>query len=430
MTAVKTGGSEAAVAQRRIDPAERGARLDPARLRQDFPILRQRVHGKPLVYLDNAATTQKPLAVLEAMQRYYEEANANVHRGVHLLSERATKAYEDARAAVARFIGAGDPREVIFVRGTTEAVNLVAQTFGRTRVGAGDEVLVTALEHHSNIVPWQMLCQEKGATLRVVPMTDAGDLELDALDRLLGPRARLLALTQVSNALGTVNPVAEIVRRAHARGVPVLVDGAQGIPHLGFDVSASGADFYAFSGHKMYGPTGIGVLWGRRALLEELPPWQGGGDMILSVTFEKTVYNALPYKFEAGTPAIAEAVGLGAAIAYLEGVGLEAVAAHEQELLAYAVEALAEVPALRLVGTPRERSGAISFLLGDVHPHDVATILDRHGVAVRAGHHCAQPLMKRLGLAATVRASVALYSTREDVDALVRGLRAAAEVFA
>jgi cysteine desulfurase/selenocysteine lyase len=364
------------------------------------------------------------------MDRYYRETNANIHRGVHLLSERATKAHDDARAAVARFIGATDPREVIFVRGTTEAVNLVAQTFGRARVGAGDEVLVTALEHHSNIVPWQMLCREKGARLAVVPMDDAGDLDLDALDRLLGPRTRLLAITQVSNALGTVTPLAEIVRRAKARGVPVLVDGAQGIPHLGFDVAASGADFYAFSGHKMYGPTGIGVLWGRAALLEEMPPWQGGGDMILSVSFEKTVYNSLPYKFEAGTPAIAEAIGLGAAVAYLEAVGMPAIAAHERELLAYAVERLGEIPDLRLVGTPRERSGAISFLIGDVHPHDVGTVLDRHGVAVRAGHHCAQPLMQRLGIAATVRASVGLYTSREDVDALVRAVHAAREVFA
>ena len=430
MTAAAKGGAQVEAAPRRATGAERAPALDPARLREDFPILRQKVHGKPLVYLDNAATTQKPRAVLEAMDRYYLEVNSNVHRGVHLLSERATKAYEDARGAVARFIGAADPREVIFVRGTTEAVNLVAQSFGRARVGPGDEVLVTALEHHSNIVPWQLLCQEKGARLRVVPMDDAGDLDLDALDRLLGPRTRLLAVTQVSNALGTVTPLDELVRRAHAAGVPVLVDGAQGVPHLGFDVAASGADFYAFSGHKMYGPTGIGVLWGRRALLEEMPPWQGGGDMILSVSFEKTVYNALPYKFEAGTPAIAEAVGLGAAVAYLEAVGLPAVAAHERALLAYAVGRLGEIPDLRLVGTPRERSGAISFLLGDIHPHDVGTVLDRHGVAVRAGHHCAQPLMNRLGLAATVRASVALYSTRDDVDALVRALHAAREVFA
>jgi cysteine desulfurase / selenocysteine lyase len=429
MTVVKSE-REGTLAQRRIGPSERTRRFDAARAREDFPILRQKVHGKPLVYLDNAATTQKPRAVLEAMDGYYEEQNANVHRGVHLLSERATKAYEGARLAVARFIGAPDPREVLFVRGTTEAVNLVAQTFGRRRVSEGDEVLVTALEHHSNIVPWQMLCDEKRARLRVVPIDDRGDLDLDALEALLGPRTRLLAVTQVSNALGTVNPLDEIIRRAKAKGVPVLVDGAQGVQHLPVDVGASGADFYAFSGHKLYGPTGIGVLWGRRELLEAMPPWQGGGDMILSVSFEKTVYNALPYKFEAGTPAIAEAIGLGAAVTYLEAAGLPAIAAHEREVLAYALERLAEVPELRLVGTPRERSGAVSFLLGDVHPHDVGTVLDRHGVAVRAGHHCAQPLMQRLGVAATVRASVALYTTREDVDALVRALHAAREVFA
>ena len=420
------GVTHASDAVRRPAPA----RLDAAALRAEFPILQHPIRGKPLVYLDNAATTQKPRAVLDAIRRYYEEENANVHRGVHLLSERATKAYEHARLAVARFIGAPDPREVIFVRGTTEAVNLVAQTFGRRRVSEGDEVLVTDLEHHSNIVPWQMLCDEKRARLRVVPIDARGDLDLDALEALLGPRTRLLAVTQVSNALGTVNPLDEIVRRAKAKGVPVLVDGAQGISHLGVDVAASGADFYAFSGHKMYGPTGVGVLWGRRELLEEMPPWQGGGDMILSVSFEKTVYNALPYKFEAGTPAIAEAIGLGAAVAYLESAGLEAIAAHEQELLQHAVERLREVPDLRIVGTPRRRSGAVSFLLGDVHPHDVGTVVDRHGVAVRAGHHCAQPLMQRLGVAATVRASVALYSTREDVDALVRALHAAREVFA
>jgi cysteine desulfurase/selenocysteine lyase len=405
-------------------------RFDPARARADFPILGREARGKPLVYLDNAATTQKPRAVLDAMTRYYEESNANVHRGVHLLSERATKAFEDARLAVARFVNAPDPREVIFVRGTTEAVNLVAQTFGRRRVGPGDEVLVTGMEHHSNIVPWQMLCEAQGARLAVVPVTDAGDLDLDALDRLLGPRTRLLAVTQVSNALGTVNPIREIVSRAQARGVPVLVDGAQGMPHLGFDVVASGADFYAFSAHKLYGPTGIGVLWGRRALLEEMPPWQGGGDMILSVSFEKTVYNALPYKFEAGTPAIAEAVGLAAAVDYLETLGLPAVAAHERALLAYAVERLREIPDLRLVGTPAERAGVVSFLVGDIHPHDLATVLDRHGVAVRAGHHCAQPLMHRFGVAATARASVGLYNVREDVDTLVRAIHAAREVFA
>jgi cysteine desulfurase/selenocysteine lyase len=382
------------------------------------------------VYLDNAATTQKPRAVLDAIRRYYEEDNANVHRGVHLLSERATRAYEEARVRVGRAIGAPDPREVIFTRGTTESINLVAQTFGRGRVGAGDEVLVTEMEHHSNIVPWQMLCAEKGATLRVVPVDDAGDLDLAALERLLGPRTRLLAVTQVSNALGTVNPIDDIVARARARGVPVLVDGAQGMPHLGFDVSGSGADFYAFSGHKLYGPTGIGVLWGRREHLEAMPPWQGGGDMILSVTFEKTTYNALPYKFEAGTPHIAGAVGLGAAVAWMGAAGTGEIAAHERELVAYALEALREVPDLRLFGAPRHRAGVVSFLLGDVHPHDVATILDRHGIAVRAGHHCAQPLMHRFGVAATVRASFAAYNTREDVDALVRGLHAVREVFA
>ncbi len=426
--AIEQAGAERPAAAARREPA--GARYDVERLRAEFPILSQTVHGRPLAYLDNAATTQKPRAVLDAIRRYYEEDNANVHRGVHLLSERATRAHDAARTKVARFLGAAEPAEVIFVRGTTEAINLVAQTFGRLRVGPGDEVLVTALEHHSNIVPWQMLCQEKGAALKVVPIDDAGDLDLDALERLLGPRTRLLAVTQVSNALGTVTPLPAVIERAHAKGVPVLVDGAQGAPHLGFDAVRSGADFYAFSGHKMYGPTGIGVLWGRRALLEEMPPWQGGGDMILSVTFDKTVFNALPYKFEAGTPAIAEAVGLGAAVAYLEAIGLPAIAAHERDVLAYAVERLREVPDLRLVGTPRERSGAISMLLGDIHPHDVGTILDRHGVAVRAGHHCAQPLMQRLGIAATVRASVGLYTTREDVDALCAGLAAAREVFA
>ncbi len=418
-------------AAQRIQPAREAgaARFDPERARADFPALRQRIHGKPLAYLDNAATTQKPRVVIDALTRFYEEDNANVHRGVHLLSERATKAYDDARATVARFLHASDPREVIFVRGTSEAVNLVAQTFGRARVRSGDEVLVTGMEHHSNFVPWQMLCEEKGARLRVVPVTDEGDLDLDALDGLLGERTRLLAVTHVSNAMGTVNPIADIVARAHAKNVPVLVDGAQGAPHLGFDVRASGADFYAFSGHKIYGPTGLGVLWGRRELLEEMPPWQGGGDMILSVSIERTVYAPIPHKFEAGTPDISGAIGLAAAIDYVEAQGLAAVAAHERALLDYAVEGLRSVPTVRIVGTPRERAGVVSFLLGDVHPHDVGTILDRHGVAIRAGHHCAQPLMKRFGLAATARASVALYNDRDDVDALVRAVDAAREVF-
>jgi cysteine desulfurase/selenocysteine lyase len=423
------GATQATPAGEAARPAAR-KRLDVEAVRGQFPILARRVRGKPLVYLDNAATAQKPLAVIEAVRRYYEEENANVHRGVHLLSEKATRAFEEARVKLARFIGAGDPREVIFTRGTTESVNLVAQSFGRTRVAAGDEVLVTEMEHHSNLVPWQLLCEEKGASLRVVPVTDAGDLDLDALERLLGPRTRLLAVTQVSNALGTVNPVSEIVARAHARGVPVLVDGAQGMPHLGFDVAASGADFYAFSGHKTYGPTGIGVLWGRREHLDAMPPWQGGGDMIESVTFEKTTFNALPYKFEAGTPHIAGAVGLGAAVDWMSAVGLDAIAAHEQALVEHAVAALGEVPTLRFFGTPRHRAGVVSFLLGDVHPHDVATVLDRHGIAVRAGHHCAQPLMRRFGVAATTRASFAAYNTTADVDALVRGLHATREVFA
>jgi cysteine desulfurase / selenocysteine lyase len=407
-----------------------GATLDVARLRDEFPILAQRIRGKPLVYLDNAATTQKPRAVLDAIRRYYEEDNANIHRGVHLLSERATRAYEEVRVKVARFLHAADPHEVVFLRGTTEAVNLVAQTFGRQRVSAGDEVLVSAMEHHSNIVPWQMLCAEKGAKLVVAPISDAGELDLEELDRRIGPRTRLVALTHVSNALGTVNPVAEVIARAHAKGVPVLVDGAQGAPHLGFDVQATGADFYAFSGHKLYGPTGIGVLWGRREHLEAMPPWQGGGDMILSVSFEGSTYNKIPHKFEAGTPHISGVVGLGAALDWIDRVGLPAIAAHEHALVGHLVESLRALPEIRLIGTPRERAGVVSFLLGDVHPHDIGTVLDRQGIAVRAGHHCAQPLMKRYGVAATARASVAAYNTREEVDALVSGLTAVREMFA
>jgi cysteine desulfurase/selenocysteine lyase len=403
--------------------------FDLARIRAQFPILSREVRGKPLVYLDTAATAQKPRAVLDAERRFYEEECANVHRGVHYLSEVATKDYEAARVTIAGFLHA-EPRDVVFVRGTTEAINLVAQTFGRQRVGAGDEILVTTMEHHSNIVPWQLLAKEKGATVLPVPITDAGDLDLDALERLFSPRTRLLAVTQVSNALGTVNPLAEVIAAAKRHGVPVLVDGAQGAPHLGFDAPGSGADFYAFSGHKLYGPTGIGVLWAKREHLEAMPPWQGGGDMIHSVAFERTTFAKPPAKFEAGTPAIAQAIGLGAAVAWLQAVGLDVAAAHEHELVAYAEAALREVPGLRFVGTPRRRAGAISFLVGDVHPHDVATIVDRQGVAVRAGHHCAQPVMKRYGVAATVRASFGVYSSREDVDALVRALHAAREVFA
>ena len=403
--------------------------FDVERVRRDFPILRQKVRGKPLIYLDSAATAQKPQAVVDAVARFYLEDNANVHRGVHALSERATAAYEGARAKVAGFIGAADPREVIFVRGTTEAVNLVAQTFGRVRVGGGDEVLITEMEHHSNIVPWQMLCQERGAELEVAPVDDRGDLVLDELERRLTPRTRLLAVAHVSNALGTVNPVRRIVEMAHARGVPVLVDGAQAVPHLPVDVQELGCDFYALSGHKVFGPTGIGALWGRAEHLEAMPPWQGGGDMILSVSFERTVYNQIPYKFEAGTPHMAGAVGLGAAVDWLQGLDRAGAVAHERDLLAYGTARLREVPGLRLVGTAREKAGVLSFLLDDIHPHDVGTVLDRDGVAIRTGHHCAQPVLQRFGLQATARASLALYNTRAEIDALVQGLHRVKEMF-
>jgi cysteine desulfurase/selenocysteine lyase len=407
----------------------RPARFDAATRRADFPALDQLVYGKPLVYLDSAATTQKPRAVIDAISHFYERDNANVHRGVHALSERATRAFEGARATVARFLGA-DPHEVIFVRGATEAINLVAQSFGRQRVGAGDEIVVTTLEHHSNIVPWQLLAAAQGARVVAAPVDDAGDLDLAALERLLGPRVKLLAVTQVSNALGTVTPLEAVMALARARGIPVLVDGAQGAPHLGVDVRTLGADFYVFSGHKLYGPTGIGVLWGRREHLEAMPPWQGGGDMIRSVTMETSTWNDLPYKFEAGTPDIAGAVGLAAALDYVGAIGLPAIAGHEAALLREAEAALRAVPEVRLIGAPRRRIGVLSFMVGDIHPHDLATIVDRQGVAIRAGHHCAQPLMQRFGLPATARASFALYSTSADVEALVRALHVAIKVFA
>jgi cysteine desulfurase / selenocysteine lyase len=407
----------------------RPAPLDAAARRADFPALDQQVYGKPLVYLDSAATTQKPRAVIDAISRFYERDNANVHRGVHALSERATRAFEGARATVARFLNA-DRREVVFVRGATEAINLVAQSFGRQRIGAGDQIVVTTLEHHSNIVPWQLLAEAVGAKVVPAPVDDGGDLDLAALDRLLGPRVKLLAVTQVSNALGTVTPLPTLIAMARARGIPVLVDGAQGAPHLGVDVRALGADFYVFSGHKLYGPTGIGVLWGRREHLEAMPPWQGGGDMIRTVTFEGSTWADLPYKFEAGTPDIAGAVGLAAALDYVTAIGLPAIAAAEAALLRQAEAALRSVPGVRLIGAPRERAGVLSFMVGDIHPHDLATIVDRQGVAIRAGHHCAQPLMRRFGLPATARASFALYSTPSDVEALVRALHAAIKVFA
>jgi len=405
------------------------ADFDIERVRQDFPILREKVHGKPLVYLDSAATSQKPQAVIDAMSHFFLKENANVHRGVHYLAERATDAYEGARAKVKQFLNAKDVHEIVFVRGTTEAINLVAQTYGKTHVEADDEVLITAMEHHSNIVPWQMLCEEQGARLRVAPITDAGEIVLEELEKLIGPKTKLVAITHVSNVLGTVNPIRQIVEMAHARGARVLVDGAQAAPHLKIDVQALGCDFYAFSGHKMYGPTGIGVLYGRSELLDEMPPYQGGGDMILSVSFEKTVYNKPPAKFEAGTPNMAGAVGLGAAVDFLSGLEQDALLAHEQDVLSYAILALSEVPGLRLIGTASGKASVISFVLDDVHPHDIGTILDREGVAIRTGHHCAQPLMNRLGVAATARASLACYSTRQDIDALVSGLGKVREVF-
>jgi cysteine desulfurase/selenocysteine lyase len=406
------------------------ATLDVERIRCDFPILDQMIHGRKLIYLDNAATSQKPRAVIDAIVRYYEHSNANIHRGVHTLSMRATEAHDEARETVRRFIQAADASEIIFVRGATEAINLVAETYGRANVSEGDEVLITAMEHHSNIVPWQMLCDEKRAHLRVAPINDAGELDLEAFEKLLTPRTRIVAVAHVSNALGTVNPVRKIVQLAHAHDIPVLVDGAQAVPHLPVDVQALGCDFYAFSGHKVYGPTGIGVLYGKEELLAEMPPYQGGGDMISSVTFEKTTYNVVPYKFEAGTPDIAGAIGLGAALQYISNLGMDKVAAHGHELLAYATEAVGAIPGVRLIGTARERAGVLSFMLDGVHPHDLGTILDREGIAIRTGHHCAQPVMDRFGIPATARASFAVYNTKEEVDALVRGIRAAHEVFA
>jgi cysteine desulfurase/selenocysteine lyase len=399
-------------------------------IRAEFPILQLRVHGKPLVYLDNAATTQKPQVVIDRLSRYYRKENANIHRGVHALSVDATEAYDDARDRVRRFINASEAREVVFVRGATEAINLVAATFGRARVAAGDEIVISHMEHHSNIVPWQMLCDEKGARLRVIPITDAGELRLDEYERLLGPRTRLVAVTHVSNALGTINPVESMVRTAHDRGIPVLVDGAQAVAHMRVDVQAIGCDFYVFSGHKVFGPTGVGVLYGRGPLLDAMPPYQGGGDMIRSVTFERTLYKDVPGRFEAGTPDIAGAIGLAAAIDYLTSVDLDRVAAYERDLLGYGTEALAGIAGLRLTGTASNKAAILAFVIEDIHPHDLGTILDRDGIAVRAGHHCCQPLMARLGVPATVRASLALYNTREELDALASSLRTAREVFA
>lgn len=402
---------------------------DVARIREDFPILREKAHGKKLVYLDNAATTQKPQAVIDRIVRYYSEENSNVHRGVHYLSEIATIEFENARGVVQRFINARDIKEIVFTRGTTESINLVAQSWGRTNIREGDEIVITAIEHHSNIVPWQMLCAEKGAKLRVAPVNDAGEVMIDELERMLSPRVKLVAVNHASNALGTINPVKRIVASAHANGSIVLVDGAQGVPHMRVNVQDLGADFYAFSGHKVYGPTGVGVLYGRQALLEAMPPWQGGGDMILSVSYEKTTYNALPYKFEAGTPNIEGVIAFATALEYLDAIGLDAIAAHEHELLLYATKRMLEIDGLRIIGTAAEKASVISFVLEGVHPHDIGTILDQEGVAVRTGHHCAQPLMMRFNVPATGRASFGLYNTREEADALVAALHKVIEVF-
>ncbi len=403
--------------------------FDPRAARADFPILARTVRGKPLVYLDNAATSHKPASVIEAVGRFYAQTNSNVHRGVHLLSQEATQAFEGAREAVRAFLNAGSTREVVFTRGTTESINLVAQSWGRRNVRAGDEILISAMEHHSDIVPWQMLCEERGSVLKVVPIDDRGEFLLDEYVRLLSPRTRIVAVTHASNALGSVTPVREIVRAAHERGALVLLDGAQAVAHLPVDVRALDADFYAFSGHKVYGPTGTGVLYGKAALLEAMPPWMGGGDMIKTVSFAKTTYADLPQKFEAGTPPIAGFVGLAAALAYLGALDRSAFEAHEADLLAYGAKALAAVPGLRLLGTAREKVGVLSFVLDGIHPHDVGTILDFDGIAVRTGHHCAMPVMERFGVPATTRASFALYNLREEVDALVAGLLRVRERF-
>jgi cysteine desulfurase/selenocysteine lyase len=404
--------------------------FDVYAIRRDFPILERKVHGKRLVYLDNAATSQKPQAVIDALTQYYTSQNSNIHRGVHALSELATGIYEAARVKIQHFINAADPSEIIFVRGTTEGINLVAQTYGRAHIGNGDEIVISALEHHSNIVPWQILCEQQGARLRVAPVNDRGELLLDEFEKLLTPKTKLVGIAHVSNALGTIIPLKRVIELAHQRNIPVLVDGAQAAPHLRIDAQALDCDFYVFSGHKVYGPTGIGVLYGKRQLLEAMPPYQGGGDMISSVTFEKTLYNKLPYKFEAGTPDVSGAIGLGAAIDYVNSIGLERIAAHEHDLLVYATQALSAIPGLRLIGTAREKAAVISFVLENVHAHDVGTILDQEGIAVRTGHHCAQPLMQRFGVDATARASFALYNTREEVDALVEGIKKVREVFA
>ena len=414
-----------------MTPSATATRLvfDVDRIRADFPILAREVHGRPLVYLDNAATTQKPRAVLDALTAYYTDMNANVHRGVHDLSERATEAYEAAREKVRAYFNAGSTREILFTRNATESINLVARTFGQS-LGPGDEVVISAMEHHSNIVPWQMLRDARGVTLRIAPIDGRGELLLEEFERMLSSRTKLVAIAHMSNALGTINPVDEIVRLAHAHGAAVLLDGSQAAYHMAVDVRALDCDFYAATGHKLYGPTGIGVLYGKAARLEAMPPFMGGGDMIESVTFEESTWNVLPYKFEAGTPDIAGAIGLGAALDYIGSIGLEKIAAHEQDLLEYGTSALAAVPGLQLIGTARRKASILSFVMDGVHPHDIGTIVDREGVAIRTGHHCAQPVMRHFCIPATARASLAMYNTRDEIDGLVRALERVREVFA
>jgi len=402
---------------------------DVGKVRADFPVLASQANGKPLVYLDNAATSQKPRQVIDALGRFYAEENANIHRGVHHLSQKATLAYEAARGKLQRFLNAADPHEIVFVRGTTEAINLVANSFGRANLSAGDEVIVSAMEHHSNIVPWQIVCEASGAKLRVIPMTDSGELVIDEFRRMLTERTKLVGVVHISNSLGTINPVKEMAAIAHDAGVPVLVDGAQAAPHGPIDVRDIDADFYALSGHKMFGPTGIGVLYGKAALLESMPPYEGGGEMIRTVTFEKTTYAPLPAKFEAGTPHIAGAIGLGAAVDYIRSLSWEWIQSHEQALLEYATDAMLEIPGVRVVGTAANKASVVSFVIDGVHAHDIGTILDMEGIAIRAGHHCTQPVMDRLGLSATARASLAFYNTREEVEALVKGIQKVSEVF-
>ena len=404
-------------------------RFDVARIREDFPILKQKVHGKPLVYFDNGATSQKPQSVIDALNHYYNAENSNIHRGVHYLSERATAAYEEARSKIRGYINAGSNQEVIFVRGTTEAINLVAQSYGRSFLKAGDEIIISAMEHHSNIVPWQMLCEQVGAKLRVSPINHDGEIVMDEYRRLLSEKTKFVSVTHVSNALGTILPAKEIVALAHERGIPVLLDGAQAVPHLRVDVQDLGCDFYAFSGHKMFGPTGVGVLYGRGELLEKMPPYQGGGDMISVVTFEKTHYNVLPYKFEAGTPHISGGIGLGAAIDYLQALDWPGLAAHEHALLSHATESLLSIHGLKIIGTAKEKAGVLSFVFDHVHAHDIGTILDQDGVAVRSGHHCAMPVMQRFGVPATTRASFAFYNTTEEIDVLVKAIHRVLKVF-